>query len=119
MGGKTHNFNHPLYADADAGQNELTFGPVRVGRKYCVQRATAINETSAFTSLKVIVRDRPNDFVDSQQDSPQANIPYWTDKDIYLTEGQELVIQFNGCTANDVLRAWLRGWWQMMEEDDA
>lgn len=112
MGQKKHPFDLPLSALASAGTNTLEMDPVRPGRVFCIQRAAVENETTAYTALRILKGGRGTEMLVSEQMAPQAARLYWEDDDIYLTEGMYLVCRLTGCQANDVLRAYLMGWWQ-------
>jgi hypothetical protein len=60
----------------------------------------------------VIKRGGGRDFLVGEQDSPGANEIVWDTDPVYLSEGQYLALELTGCTASDVLRAYLSGWFK-------
>lgn len=109
---KKNPFHSTLSKSAASGTNEISTDPVLPGRLYCYQRIGVLNQTSPFTRLRIIIRTGAGDFISSEHQAPQADQLYWDDMPIYLTQGQELVIEMTGCAAADVLRSYLSGWWQ-------
>ena len=111
-----HPFHLVLSVKAAAGSNDLKQDEVPDGQLYCVQRVAVENETTAYTDLRILATGGAKEFLLVEEDSPQAATLYWTTDPVYLREGQYIVCRLSGCTANDVLKAYLTGWWQDARE---
>lgn len=110
MAHKKMPFYRILTATAESGTNTLDLEPVETGWLTCVQRFAALNRSSAYTRLRFLLVSTGEDFLASEQATPQANELYWDDVPIYLSEGQFLRVEMTGCTADDILKAYLTGW---------
>lgn len=121
MGQKKHPFEHVLTAVASAGTNDLETDEVDEGLLYCYQRVVVENETSDYTDLRIFTTGGGFNHLVAEQDSPQSATGYWLSDPLYLREGQKLLCRLTGCTASDVLKVYLRGWFQRGRElsDDA
>lgn len=118
MGQKKHPFHLTLSGKATAGSNDVAMEQVEDGRLYAVQRTSFENETTAFTDARVLVGGVGGEHVVAEQNSPEAATVYSLDDDIFVTEGQYVLVRFTGCTLNDVLKVYLSGWWQQARELD-
>lgn len=116
MAQKKRPFDLPLTKTAAAGSNDVVTDPVRSGRLFCIQRVAIENETSPCTDVRLIKGGSAGEIVLEEEDTPQAAVLYWTANPFYLTEGQYLIVRFAGCTASDVLRVYVCGWWATMGE---
>ncbi len=112
MGQKRHPFHLELGATASAGTNDLAQSRVDAGKLCCIQRVAVENETTTYTDLRILIDNFGVEFLLEEEDSPQAATLYWMTGEVYLREGQRLVARLTGCTASDVLRAYITGWWQ-------
>ena len=116
MGQKKHPFQRELAATASAGTNELRTSVVGDGELLCVQHVAVENETNDYTDLRILIDDFGEEFLVVEEDSPEAATLYWMTEQVYLNEGQRLVCRLTGCTASDVLRAYVLGWRQRTRE---
>lgn len=116
MGQKKHPFDLTLEKVAATGTNDVESDPVRTGRLYCVQRVGLENETSATTDVRLMKAGVGGEFLLEEEDTLSAATLYWTTDSFYLTEGQYLIARFTGCTANDRLKVYITGWFQMGRE---
>ena len=110
MAQKKQPFDQVLTASASAGSNDLSTKQVKPGWLWCIQRAGVENETTAYTDLRLLKVGRAADFLLAEEDSPEAATLYWDTDPVYLMEGQRYVARLSGCTASDVLKAYLTGW---------
>lgn len=92
-----------------AATESITFGPVKSGRRWRVERIAARDCDSAFTTLRFIIAGHGYDYVEGQQDSPAAGSLYWSSDDFSVFEGEYIRIDFIGTTAGDTLEAFIRG----------
>lgn len=104
-------FDHRLSTVAQAGLNELASSVVQPGLLFCVQRLSVENETSSYTSFRVIKAGGGMEIPVIEQQNPLAATLYWYDEPFYLVPGQRLVFRLAGCTAGDRLVATFSGWW--------
>lgn len=116
MAQKKHPFHLILSKKAAAGSNDLEQGQIPDGQLYCVQRTAIENETTAYTDLRILIAGAGGEFLLAEEDNPEAATLYWVDTPFYLREGQYLVCRLSGCTANDILKAYITGWWQAGRE---
>ena len=114
--GQKHPFHLVLSKLASAGSNDLAQEGIPDGRLYCIQRAAVENKTTAYTDLRILIAGGGEEFLLEEEDSPQAATLYWMTDPVYAREGQYLVCRLSGCTANDVLKAYVTGWWQEARE---
>jgi len=112
MGQKKFPFDRTLGKKAAAGSNDVRMREVETGRLYCIQRVAAENETSATTDLRLIKAGTGDELLLEEEDTLAAATLYWTSDPFYLTEGQYLIARFSGCTASDVLKVYITGWWR-------
>jgi hypothetical protein len=103
-------FDDILSVDAVAGSNDLESERVESGWEWCVQHLAVENETSNFTDFRVLKERAGSEYLLEEQDSPLADVLYWSGEEYYLSDGQRLVVRFTGCTAGDRLRVYLSGW---------
>lgn len=111
MGQKKHPFRLTLSKKAAAGTNDLAQGRIQDGRLYCIQHVAIENQTSAYTNLRIFTSGGAGEFLLEEEYSPQAATLYWMTDDVYVPENQYLVCRLTGCTADDVLKAYITGWW--------
>lgn len=111
MANKKHPFHRVRTVTASAGTNLIKDVRVRPARLYCYQRVAVENETSPYTRLRIEVRGRGPDFLSSEQQQPRDDVLYWDDVPIYATEGMTLTVELTGCTADDLLKMYVTGWW--------
>lgn len=116
MGSKKVPFFDVLTESAAAGSNDLSTDRVKSGRFYCIQRVAVENQTTAYTDLRLLTAGTGGEMLLEEIDHPQAASLYWTSDPIYLIEGQYLVARLSGCTASDVLKCYLSGYWTATEE---
>ena len=116
MGRKKRPFHLILSAKAAAGSNDLAQEQIPDGRLYCIQRVAVENKTTSYTDLRILIGGGGGEFLLEEHDSPQAATLYWMTDPIYLREGQYLVCRLSGCTADNVLKAYITGWWQDVRE---
>lgn len=112
MGQKKYPFDWVLSKVATAGTNDVKTDPVRPGRLYCLQRVAVENESTAYTDLRILKGGGGQEIVVQEEDTPLADTLYWTSCPMYLTEGQHLIARLTGCTASDVIRVYVSGWWK-------
>jgi len=110
MAQKKQPFDRIYSTVATSGTNDVKVAKVGSGWLWCVQRIGCINETNAYTKLRIIKAGRGGELILAEQPSPEADVVYWETDPIYLSEGQYLVARFFGCTANDVLKVYISGW---------
>ena len=118
MGQKKHPFDRVLSARASTGSNDLQMDEIKSGRLYCIQRVSVENETSAATDVRLMKGGPGGEFLLEEKDTLSAATLYWTSEAFYLTEGQYLLARFSGCTADDVLKVYITGWWKEGYEVD-
>jgi len=111
VGQKKHPFAQTLRLTAAAGTNDVEMDPVRPGYIYCLQRVSIINETSAATKVRIIDAGDADELLLEEQNAPQADTVYWISEPIYVTEGNNLLVRWTGCTASDVLKVYVKGWY--------
>jgi hypothetical protein len=116
---KKQPFDLILPKQAAAGSNDVRSDPVPAGELWCVQHLTLENETTDFTSARVIKGGRGDEFLLEEQLDPEGGQLYWMTDNVYYTEGQYPLVRFAGCTVNDRLRVYLTGWKQEGRELDA
>lgn len=119
MAQKKQPFDLTLTKQAAAGSNDVRADPVKPGRLWCVQHLAVENETTDFTSFRVLKAGRGGELLLEEQLDPEGGQLYWMNDNIYLTEGQYPLVRFVGCTADDKLRVYLTGWWKEGVEIDA
>ena len=89
--------------------DDLKFGPVKSGELYKIEQISVENETTAFTKIRVFTNGHGYSHYRFEQASPAATTLYWSEEDIYLGEGDILVVRCTGCTNGDKLAAYLDG----------
>lgn len=112
MGQKKYPFDWTLSKVATTGTNNVETDPVRERRLYCLQRVAVENQTTAYTDLRILKGGGGEEIVIQEEDTPLAATLYWTDEPIYLTEGQYLIARLTGCTASDVIKVYVSGWYR-------
>lgn len=112
MGQKKFPFDLTLSAKASAGSNDVQMDEIQSGRLYCIQRVAVENETSATTDLRLMKAGTGGELLLEEEDTLAAATLYFTTDPFYLTEGQYLLARFSGCTADDILKVYITGWWR-------
>lgn len=95
---------------ASTGSNDVATERVDPGWLWCVQHTTVENETTAYTSLRLLIAGQGEDVQLVEELGPQADTLYWHDDPIYLGERQQLIARCAGCTSGDVLKLHVTGW---------
>jgi len=112
MGHKKYPFQRVIYETASAGTNTLKDDRIESGYLYCYQRVAVLNKTNPFTRSRVIVSGAGLDFISSEQHNPNADVLYWDDVPLYVSEGNQLQAELTGCSASDELFMYVTGWLQ-------
>ncbi|MBA7711478.1 hypothetical protein ES703_120441 [subsurface metagenome] len=95
---------------------DMKFNTVRQGWKLTIQHVSVENEDTGFTELKIgYETERGVLHWWVSQESPQAGVLYWMDKQKVLTEGMQLVIRFDTTTDGDDLYAYVDGYEEKMD----
>lgn len=117
--GERHYFRRRRTATAAGGTyDEVEFGPIVKDRLYHITRFAAEDETSDPTGdLRFYVKGHGYEHWENEEDSPGSATLYWDVDGIVIWMGESLVARFTGCTASDVLRLFVEGWWE--ERDSA
>lgn len=113
---KKNPFDRPYTKAASAGSNDVETNPVEPGRLYCYQRIVVENETNSVTDVRILKKSVGQEIVVAEKDTLSAATVFVVDEPIYITEGQKLVARFTGCSANDVLKMYAMGYWQVKRE---
>jgi len=94
---------------------ELKSRPIKIGKRYCFQRVTFEDKTSAFTSLRVYVEGHGYEHNLAESKNCLAATLYWLKDPIYLIPGERLVGKFTGTTTGDVLEMCITGYWELLK----
>jgi hypothetical protein len=94
---------------AGATNEEITFGPVPLGRMWVVNWLAFEDETTNFTSMRAYLAGLGYNHYLFADTSLVAAELYWSDNPIYIPEGRSLVVRFTGTTDGDALAAYLTG----------
>ncbi len=82
-----------------------------------VTRLGVEDETNApSTDIRVYVKGHGYEHWLMEENSPAAGVLYWDAEETFLMTGEALVARFTGATASDVLRLYVEGWWEELEE---
>lgn len=111
MAHKKTPFDFTASTVADADPEDLSFGPIKPGRLYCVQWVAVEDETTGYTFLRILKTTPGADHHYLEERNPAAANLYWNDTPIYLQELETLISRLTGVTSGDVLRAYYSGWW--------
>ena len=96
-------------ASAGATNEDITIGPVPPGRLWVITNIALEDETTAFTSARVIMTGYGEDHPMIEGVTLGAATLYWADAQLYIPEGRSLRIRFVGTTSADVLAAYING----------
>jgi len=88
---------------------------VKKGKRYCFQRVTFEDKTSAFTSLRVYVEGHGYEHNLAESKNCLAATLYWLKDPIYLIPGERLVGKFTGTTTGDDLEMCITGYWELLK----
>lgn len=116
MGSQKVPYYDVLSKVAGAGSNDLESDQVETGRFYCIQSIAVENETTDYTKLRLLSAGTGGELPFAEQKDPLAATLYWFEDDVYLIEGMYIVARLTGCTANDVLKVYLRGYWTSVKD---
>jgi hypothetical protein len=94
----------------------MWFDPVPTGRIWVVKNIAVENETTLFTSLRVLIRDPGYDHYILEDYSLLPDRLYWHDGELWIPEGRALGVLFVGTTTGDVLRVYINGFQLKMPE---
>lgn len=105
-------YKEPLSGTSDGSTNfDLKTDPLERGERLILQRISAVDETTAFTTLRFGVEKTGVIDWFSHQGSPSADRYYWSNRGIpQLIFGERIVVRFTGTTSGDKLRANLFGY---------
>ena len=110
MANKKMPWDHLITRDAVSSPDDLVIENRVENQLLCVQWLSVQDETTAFTSLRIIKRVGSSERPMSEQMTPQAGRLYWSETPIYLPAGHDLIVRFVGATAADKLRVYATGW---------
>ena len=116
MGQKEHPLDYEFSGKAAAGTNDVSGPQTPSGRIVCVQRCGVENETSGAADVRVYKAGIGAEVLVAEEDAVQAATLYWFSEPIYLHEGQHLLARFTACTAGDILKVYLTGWYTESRE---
>ncbi len=96
-------------ASAGATNEDMTIGPVPPGRLWVITNIALEDETTDFTSARVIMTGYGEDHVLIEGVTLTGGALYWADAQLYIPEGRSLRVRFVGTTSADVLAAYING----------
>ncbi len=94
---------------AGATNEEITIGPVPPGRLWVITNIALEDETTDFTSARVIMTGYGEDHPLIEGITLSAAALYWADTSLYIPEGRSLLFRFVGTTSADLLSAFVNG----------
>lgn len=115
MGHKKNPFDRVYTTAAAAGSNDVEMDAVGSGYLYCIQRIVVENEDNGSADVRILKGGVGAELMIAEEDQVQAATLYWLDNVFYLHEGQRIIARFTGCTAGDLLRMALLGWWTELD----
>lgn len=95
---------------SDTTLEEIVFAKVETGWVRSIRNLTYADETTTLTKIEVVVRTRGYDHLIERVTAPAAAAAVLRTEEIFLTEGEQLVVKFYGATASDVIVAYLSGY---------
>ena len=116
MWGKRISLSLNLHHVATATTDEVVGDPVRSNHLVCVQRVSYRDVDNGATRAVYLKRGHGIDFLLSQTLTLTAAYIYDDPYEVYFTEGEQLVIQFIGCSIGDNLVAFVSGYEQSFIE---
>ncbi len=96
-------------ASGGATNEEITLGPVPPGRLWVITNIALEDETTAFTSARVLMTGYGEEHMLIEGITLGAATLYWADSSLYIPEGRTLLFRFVGTTSADVLAAYING----------
>ena len=93
-----------------SGTNNLKRDPVPVGMGEVILYVGVIDETTAYTRLRIGRESLGKFFPMYEESNPVANELYWPREKIYIREGERLMAELTGVTANDILKMYIQGY---------
>lgn len=96
-------------ASAGATNEELEIGPVPQGQIWRVSHVAWEDETSAYTSARLYLREGNQYHWLTEAIDPAAAQLWWDEHGYQLAEGMRLGVRFVGTTSGDALRLYLSG----------
>lgn len=104
---------------AGATNEEITIGPVPPGRLWVITNLALEDETTAFTSARVLMTGYGEEHVLIEGVTLSAATLYWADTSLYIPEGRTLLIRYVGTTSADVLTAYINGFEVLQPDPNA
>ncbi len=96
-------------ASAGATNEEISIGPVPPGRLWVITNIALEDETTAYTSARVLMTGYGEEHMLIEGITLSAAALYWADTSLYIPEGRTLLFRFVGTTSADVLAAYING----------
>jgi len=95
----------------DTTEDYITLKRVEEGKEYHYTSVAAMNDTSDFTGLKFGVLKAGKKIWLEHETILSKDTWYPIEKEIVVTQGDQLIVAFNGITANDICHVSYNGYW--------
>lgn len=107
---------HFSLVSAGATTDDIFSKVIKAGKIAVLTKVSVKNETTAYTRLEVGVHSMGILQPYEEEDTPAADVLYWTDKPLGVGEGERLHCRFTGNTSGDVLHVYAQGYMQDMKD---
>lgn len=98
-----------MLVSGGATNEEITIGPVPPGRLWVITNLSLEDETTAYTSARMIMTGLGEEHMLIEGVTLSAAVLYWADTSLYIPEGRSLMFRFVGTTSADILKAYVTG----------
>jgi len=93
-----------------AAYDDVAADRVDPGELWRIESISAENETSNFTELRIYIKGHGYEHWLYEKENPLGGKLYWSEEDITLGEGEQIIARFSGCTSGDKLAFYLNGY---------
>lgn len=92
-----------------AAYDDLETPPLKQNQLLIADHVSVENETTAYTSLRIGIKDGNTFTPFEEETAPAAAEVYWTDSDIRIYEHERVCSRLTGCTNGDIIKATVQG----------
>ena len=94
---------------AAATYDDLETAPLKENTLLIVDHVSVENETTAYTNLRIGIKQGSTFTPLEEEKSPAAAEVYWSKSELKFKEHERVCCRLTGCTSGDVLKATIQG----------
>ncbi len=105
----THYREYIQKKSGGATYDDLETPPLKENTSLTIDHVSVENETTAYTNLRIGIKEGPIFTPLEEEKSPAAAEIYWTKSELKFVEHERVCCRLTGCTSGDALKATIQG----------